>query len=68
MVRFKEDMLEKIVGLFPLELRLELFLPLLPDRRLYGELGRELEEHQVAKTQFEQLGQLLEVVPDSLTF
>ena len=57
-----------MTNLFPLDLKLVLFEPLLPDQHLYQYLGDQLEEHSAEKTEFNKLSELVNVVPEEVSF
>jgi hypothetical protein len=67
-LQVRDALLAQLTGLFPLDLKLVLFWPLLPNQHLYLQLAEQLEEHAPGKTQFERLGELLNVVPEEITF
>lgn len=64
---FREVIMDKITNIFPFELRLTLFEPLLPDQHLYKYLGEQLAEHKAEKSQFGQLASLVSIVPNSIS-
>ncbi len=64
---FREVIMDKITNIFPFDLRLTLFEPLLPDQHLYKYLGEQLAEHRAEKSQFAQLGSLVSIVPTSVS-
>lgn len=49
-LQFRQKITGQITNLFPLELQLIIFCPLLPNQHLYEYLGNQLEEHAVSKT------------------
>lgn len=53
--------------MFPLELRLILFEPLLPNEILYLYMAEKLEAHTVNKTQFPRLTVLANIPPESIS-
>jgi hypothetical protein len=61
--QFRETIMDKITNVFPLNLRLVLFEPLLPNQQLYAYLANQLEEHSAERSQFEQLATLINIVP-----
>ena len=65
---FRDSILQKIVNLFPLDLKLILFEPLLPSQHLYQYLGDQLEEHSIERTKFKKLGDLVSIIPSDATF
>jgi hypothetical protein len=44
--------MDKVTNIFPFDLRIALFEPLLPDQHLYKYLGEQLAEHKAERSQF----------------
>lgn len=55
--------MDRITNIFPLDLRLTLFEPLLPNQHLYKYLGEQLSEHRIEKSQFSSLSSLINIIP-----
>lgn len=64
---FREAIMDKITNIFPFDLRLALFQPLLPDQHLYKYLGEQLAEHRAERSQFSQLAALVSIVPTAIS-
>jgi hypothetical protein len=67
-LQFRQKITQQITSLFPLELQLALFGPLLPNQHLYDYLGAQLEEHAAGKTQFDKLSELMNILPEEVSF
>ena len=54
---------DQLTNMFPLDLKLVLFEPLLPNQHLYHYLAEQLEDHAPIRTQYEELAVLVNIVP-----
>ena len=67
-IKIKDDIRDKITNMFPLELRITIFQPLLPNQPLYCYLAQQLAQHALANSSFTELQPLVNIVPLEVSF